>query len=142
MIIVGVAKRITQEGIGFLVEMDYGRILVTKHFNLEGIATWHRQDTATAIELNQPLLTIMEHRERTHERQQQAAAGTDIKAQVSAEFAKQKGRFEALDTRIQETILLEAKLFSRVYPAPSRCSTRLHLGFTTQMGSGRTKVAV
>jgi hypothetical protein len=27
MIIVGVAKRITQEGIGFLFEMDHGRIL-------------------------------------------------------------------------------------------------------------------
>src|SRR3984893_7901321 len=104
MIIVGTAKRITQETIGFLVEMDYGRILSTKQFYPEGVATWHKQDSATALELQQPLLAIMEHRERTHQRQRQAVDG-DVIAQISVEFAKRKGRFEDLDTKIRETIL-------------------------------------
>jgi hypothetical protein len=113
MIIVGTAKRITQETIGFLVEMDYGRILSTKQFYPEGVATWHKQDSATALELQQPLLAIMEHRERTHQRQRQAVDG-DVAAQLSTEFAKRKGRFEDLDTKIRETILLEAAMFDRI----------------------------
>src|ERR1700730_14273165 len=113
LIIVGTATKITQETIGFLIEMDYGRILSSKQFYPEGVATWHKQDAVTAIELGEPLLDIMEHRERAHA-QRQKTVGSDIKAQISAEFAKRKGRFETLDSKIQETILLEATMFNRI----------------------------
>jgi hypothetical protein len=79
-----------------------------------GVATWHKEDSATALELQQPLVAIMEHRERTHQRQRQKTVGSDIKAQISAEFEKRQGRFEVLDSKIQETILLEAEMFNRI----------------------------
>ena len=60
IIVVGTAKRITQETIGFLIEMDDTKTLFAKQFYPSTVATWHRQDALKAIESNRPLLSVME----------------------------------------------------------------------------------
>jgi len=114
IIVVGTAKRITQETIGFLIEIDHARILLTKQFRPPRVATWHKQDALKAIEANRSLISIMEARERTTKPSQHKKSNITVTALVSAEFAKKNCRFEELDKNIQEAIILEASLFGRI----------------------------
>ena len=114
VIVVGTAKRITQETIGFLIEMDYAKTLFAKQIYPSAVATWHRQDAAKAIASNQSLLSIMESRERAAKPPRRQSSKAIVSELISAEFTKRNGRFEELDTTIQEALLLEASIFGGV----------------------------
>jgi len=114
IIVVGTAKRITQETIGFLIEMDDTKTLFAKQFYPSTVATWHRQDALKAIESNRPLLSVMESRERAAKPPQRRGSKAIVRELISAEFTKKNGRFEELDTAIQEALVLEASIFGGI----------------------------
>jgi hypothetical protein len=93
--------------------MDHAKTLFAKHYP-SAVATWHKQDTLKAIASNQSLLSIMESRERAAKPSRRQGSSAIVRELISAEFTKRNGRFEELDTTVQETLLLEASVFGGV----------------------------
>jgi hypothetical protein len=114
LIVVGTARRITQETIGFLVEMDDSSMLAAKQFCPSTVATWHKQDALAAIKSSRSLVSVMETREKAAKPLRHDGSAAIVKTLVSAEFAKKNGRFEELDRDIQEAIILEASVLGQI----------------------------
>jgi hypothetical protein len=110
LIVVGTARRITQETIGFLIEIDDSSMLAAKQFCPSTVATWH----IAAIKCSRSLISVMEAREKAAKPLRHDRSAAIVKTLISAEFAKKNGRFEELDKDIQEAIILEASVLAQI----------------------------